>query len=1635
LVALAACTEALPTGADFLPADAILAVDGSGLEDADAAAVPELDVAEQADAIDAQDVAPDAAVDLTEDVTVDAAPDSGPEPCPRAGCDDGEPCTQDGCDGVGGCTHLPTAATCTDGDVCTEGDACADGKCAAGKAKVCADDGSPCTAESCDPGVGCVALAAAGPCTDGDVCTEGDACAGGKCAGGKGKVCADDGNPCTAESCDPGVGCVALAAAGTCTDGDVCTEGDGCADGKCAGGKAKVCADDGSPCTAESCDKAKGCVALAAAGACSDGDVCTEGDACAGGKCAEGKAKVCADDGNPCTAESCDPGVGCVALAAAGPCTDGDVCTEGDACADGKCLGKAKVCNDGNPCTDDACDKLKGCTTPAKADGAVCGTGAACAAGVCAPTCTSGQACNDGNACTSGDSCKSGTCTGAAVVCDDKNACTNDSCDPAKGCVVAFTTAVCDDGSACTASDACSTGECGGQAKSCEDGSACTTDTCAAASGCQNAAVNCDDGNACTVDSCDKAKGCQKVAGQDGTACGGSATCKAGICTGSGTCTDADLWQKTFGGAGIDEGHAIADAGDGGYAVAGSTNSKGTGEDDFWLIRTDGAGKLLWDSTYGTAASDVADAVTRTNDGGFVLAGWSWGTGKGLDDGWVVRTDKLGKQVWAKAYGGAGNDVLHAVVAVAGGDFLVAGGTTTGSAGGKDAWLLRLDAAGSLIWEKRVGGSKDDELFGAAVLAGGDLLFAGRTMSGGAGKADGWVVRRDSAGTAVFDFQVGGMGDDGFLGIAPLPDGGAVSVGSTASSGAGGSDGWAVRFAKDGSQAWARTYGGAGGDELRAVATLDADHLQFVGTSGTTPGAPDAWLVSVDGSGIQQWQKTYGGADAETGADLVMAPSGVQALVGVGDVVAKGGTGTLVRRVDSWGHATCQQGGVCASMTWNACTDGNICTSDLCTGAKGCTYAASDGTACSQYACFIGGQCENNACYLGGNAPTKFFLTSLKSTDSGDGASHIFSPMARLGSDYVLAGRTTWNFPKVKIVVMRSNQAGKLVWSTDVDNQLGLLPADICVANPVQIVIPAQETAENGDVRTVAYQLSSTGGLTGKQYLVAMTGQVSIPIRALVRDSMCVVWGISSAVGGKAASTWYVQVPATGKASPASIVPLPSEYIVHDVAAVGKGFVLAGGFSGGQPSGVFIGTVNENGAVGWFKPIDTPLQLSEPSLIDRPDGSLLMAAVLKVDAPNYNNRQSILLFLTKEGLLSKTVPLTLGTTGRLSIANLPDSAVALLENQGHNKKLPSPLLTFVSNVDGAWAPVVQKGYFEGVQQVLHGGLLVSQTGITFTAVGAPGGGNSQWYQASTDFFGNTQCGSGACVNKTTSACLDDNTCTTDDCNIQIGCSHTANKQPCTDNTPCTHTDTCTAGACKGTPSPAPSCAMTTLPASTTTQGCNPTVDTACATDESPAHPTTLAAFALDTKEVSNLQYAACVSSGKCATPAATSSACTYGKSGKDAFPVNCVTYDQAVAYCKWAYGDGRLPTEAEWERAARSTDARKYPWGNTEPDTTLANFLTAATKAVASYAAGKSADGLFDLAGNVREWVADWYDAGAYATAPASNPTGPGSGVARVVRGGGYNGDATAIRAGARSSADPANSSPSLGFRCARSGN
>jgi len=205
-------------------------------------------------------------------------------------------------------------------------------------------------------------------------------------------------------------------------------------------------------------------------------------------------------------------------------------------------------------------------------------------------------------------------------------------------------------------------------------------------------------------------------------------------------------------------------------------------------------------------------------------------------------------------------------------------------------------------------------------------------------------------------------------------------------------------------------------------------------------------------------------------------------------------------------------------------------------------------------------------------------------------------------------------------------------------------------------------------------------------------------------------------------------------------------------------------------------------------------------------------------------------------------------------------------------------------------------------------------------------------------------------------------------------------------------------------------------------------------DEQPAHKVYVDAFSIDVYEVTIGQYAEFLRSGEARAPLDWN---TMNQSANQKRPVANVDWADAVAYCKWA--GKRLPTEAEWEKAARGTDGRLYPWGNDPPSPMHANYGKIGSHDYGTLAPvgtmedGKSPYGVYDMAGNVWEWVSDWYDNDYYKKSPSQNPTGPSMGGFKVLRGGSWTSSPRNLRSADRYWDPPSFRSLYFpGFRCAK---
>jgi len=216
-------------------------------------------------------------------------------------------------------------------------------------------------------------------------------------------------------------------------------------------------------------------------------------------------------------------------------------------------------------------------------------------------------------------------------------------------------------------------------------------------------------------------------------------------------------FNQTYGGTETDGAMSVVQTSDGGYAMAGVTDSSGAGMTDSWLIKIDSAGNMEWNQTYGGTDYDDACSVVQTFDGGYALAGCTNSSGAGGDDFWLVKTDSAGNMEWNQTYGGPKREWAWSVVQTVDGGYAMAGQTNSSGAGMTDSWLIKTDSAGNMEWNKTYGGPGTDYGYSLVQTFDGGYALAGFTNSSGAGDHDFWLIKTDgklgfSTGLSMIDF-------------------------------------------------------------------------------------------------------------------------------------------------------------------------------------------------------------------------------------------------------------------------------------------------------------------------------------------------------------------------------------------------------------------------------------------------------------------------------------------------------------------------------------------------------------------------------------------------------------------------------------------------------------------------------------------------------------------------------------------------------------------------------------------------------------------------------------------------------------------------------------------------------------------
>jgi hypothetical protein len=261
-----------------------------------------------------------------------------------------------------------------------------------------------------------------------------------------------------------------------------------------------------------------------------------------------------------------------------------------------------------------------------------------------------------------------------------------------------------------------------------------------------------------------------------------------------------EVWKSTFGGEGYDSAECVRLTADGGYILAGNTNSFGNGGYDFYLVKADENGGEMWSKTFGGAADDSAYSVQQTADGGYILAGYSRSFDPSeYSDCLLIKTYPDGTEDWSSVLGAQGaNEEAHSVLQTSDGGYILAGLTYDFGAGSSDMYLVKTYPNGDRDWHTSFGGTSNDEAYCIRQTSDGGYILAGRTKSFGAGEYDVYLVKARSDGTMIWSNTFGGSSRDQAFGVAQTFDGGYIVGGYTMSFGAGVSDMYVIKTDREG---------------------------------------------------------------------------------------------------------------------------------------------------------------------------------------------------------------------------------------------------------------------------------------------------------------------------------------------------------------------------------------------------------------------------------------------------------------------------------------------------------------------------------------------------------------------------------------------------------------------------------------------------------------------------------------------------------------------------------------------------------------------------------------------------------------------------------------------------------------------
>jgi len=314
------------------------------------------------------------------------------------------------------------------------------------------------------------------------------------------------------------------------------------------------------------------------------------------------------------------------------------------------------------------------------------------------------------------------------------------------------------------------------------------------------------------------------------------------------------VWQKTYGDTSVwNIANSIQQTTDGGYIVAGQNMSFSAGSWDVWVLKLDGNGNVQWQKTYGGTNEDEdrAFSIQQTTDGGYIVAGYTQSFATGDEDAWILKLDSSGNVQWQKTYGATGGDDAYSIQQTSDGGYIVAGVTDSFGAGSGDTWILKLDSSGNVQWQKTYGATDADGAYSIQQTTDGGYIVVSMTRSFIVDGQVPWLLKLDSNGNIQWQKTYGGTSVEfSAYSILQTSDGGYIVAGDFHTTGTYPIVAWVLKLDSNGNIQWQKTYGGTYEDAALSIQqTTDGGYIVGGRTSSFSVGREDILILKLDSSG------------------------------------------------------------------------------------------------------------------------------------------------------------------------------------------------------------------------------------------------------------------------------------------------------------------------------------------------------------------------------------------------------------------------------------------------------------------------------------------------------------------------------------------------------------------------------------------------------------------------------------------------------------------------------------------------------------------------------------------------------------------------------------------------------------------